>query len=102
MTEKLRLDTHFESGTGIAVKGYLSEEDVTIFRISADLKRFFVSDGTILKNLDEADLCRTQILVKFREDVSQILKNPCGNHHIVFYGHHADEIRRVMSELLNI
>ncbi len=102
MTDKLRLDTHFESGTGIAVKGYLREEDVTIFRISADLKRFFVSDGTILKNLDEADLCRTQILVKFREDVSQILKNPCGNHHIVFYGHHADEIRRVMSELLNI
>ena len=100
MTKDLRLDTHFESGIGIAVKGYLTEGDVTIFRLSADLKSYFVSDGTILKNLEEPDLCRTQILVKFEEDVSQILRHPCGNHHIVFYGHHADEIRRVMGILL--
>ena len=101
MTKDLRLDTHFESGTGIAIKGYLKEEDVTIFRLSADLKNFFVSDGKILKNLDEPDLCRTQILVKFEEDVSEILRKPCGNHHIVFYGHHADDIRRVMKSVLN-
>jgi len=100
MTDDLRLDTHFESGTGIAIKGYLREEDVTIFRLSADLKNFFVSDGTIIKNLDEPDLCRTQILVKFEEDVSEILKKPCGNHHIVFYGHHAEDIRRVMRDIL--
>ena len=101
MTKDLRLDTHFESGTGIAIKGYLKEEDVTIFRMSADLKNFFVSDGKILKNLDEPDLCRTQILVKFAEDVSEILRKPCGNHHIVFYGHHAEDIRRVMKGILS-
>ena len=100
MTGDIRLDTHFESGTGVAIKGYLREEDVTIFRLSADLKSFFVSDGKIIKNLDEPDLCRTQILVKFEEDVSEILKKPCGNHHIVFYGHHADDIRRVMRSIL--
>ncbi|MDC7292104.1 hypothetical protein NXH67_01045 [Butyrivibrio sp. DSM 10294] len=100
MTKDLRLDTHFESGTGVAIKGYLKEQDVTIFRLSADLKHYYVSDGTILKNLDEADLCRTQILVKFQEDVSEILRKPCGNHHIVFYGHHAEEIRRVMDAII--
>ena len=100
MTEELRLDTHFESGTGVAIKGELKEGDVTVFRLSADLKNYFVSDGEILKNLDEPDLCRTQILVKFKEDVSELLKRPCGNHHIVFYGHHAEDIRRVMGELL--
>ena len=100
MTKDLRLDSHFESGTGVAIKGFLKEEDVTIFRLSADLKSFFVSDGTIIKNLDEPDLCRTQILVKFKEDVSEILRKPCGNHHIVFYGHHADDIRSVMKSLL--
>ena len=100
MTGDIRLDTHFESGTGVAIKGYLREEDVTIFRLSADLKSFFVSDGKIIKNLDEPDLCRTQILVKFEEDVSEILKKPCGNHHIVFYGHHAEDIRRVMRSIL--
>jgi L-fucose isomerase-like protein len=100
MTGDIRLDTHFESGIGVAIKGYLREEDVTIFRLSADLKSFFVSDGKIIKNLDEPDLCRTQILVKFEEDVSEILKKPCGNHHIVFYGHHAEDIRRVMRSIL--
>ncbi len=100
MTEELRLDTHFESGTGVAIKGELKEGDVTVFRLSADLKNYFVGDGEILKNLDEPDLCRTQILVKFKEDVSELLKRPCGNHHIVFYGHHAEDIRRVMGELL--
>ncbi|MBQ3798634.1 MAG: hypothetical protein II842_20540 [Butyrivibrio sp.] len=100
MTRDQRLDTHFESGTGVAIKGYLREEDVTVFRLSADLKNFFVSDGKIIKNLDEPDLCRTQILVRLEEDVSEILKKPCGNHHIVFYGHHADDIRRVMRNIL--
>ncbi len=98
MTERFRLDTHFESGTGIAVKGELSTGDVTVFRMSADLEHFFVSDGIILKNLDEKDLCRTQILVRFDSDVSELLKHPCGNHHIVFYGHHSDEIKNVMRE----
>ena len=100
MTDDLRLDTHFESGTGVAIKGFLEEGDVTVFRMSADLKNYFVSDGEIIKNLDEPDLCRTQILVKFKEDVSELLKRPCGNHHIVFYGHHADDIRKVMDEIL--
>ena len=100
MTDDLRLDTHFESGTGVAIKGYLREEDVTIFRLSADLKNYFVSDGKIIRNLDEPDLCRTQILVKLEEDVSDILKKPCGNHHIVFYGHHAEDIKRVMRSIL--
>ncbi len=100
MTEELKLDTHFESGTGVAIKGYLKKGAVTVFRLSADLKNYFVSDGEIVENLDEPDLCRTQILVKFKEDVSELLKRPCGNHHIVFYGHHAEDIGRVMEELI--
>ncbi|MCR5153262.1 MAG: hypothetical protein K6B75_00290 [Lachnospiraceae bacterium] len=100
MSREFKLDTHFESGTGIAIKGYLSEEDVTVFRLSADLKRFFVSNGRIVRNLEEPDLCRTQILIKFEEDVTELLKHPCGNHHIVFYGHYAKEIRSLMKEML--
>ncbi len=102
MCRSFKLDTHFESNTGIAVKGYLAEQDITVFRISADLKRFFVSNGHILKNTEEPDLCRTQIQVKLDSDVSELLKHPCGNHHIIFYGHHADTIRRVMQELLDL
>lgn len=100
MTKEYKLDTHFESGTGVAVKGYLKEEDVTVLRISSDLRHFFVSDGTIVKNLEERDLCRTQILVKLEEDVTSLLKNPCGNHHIIFYGHYASVLKDVLENLL--
>lgn len=100
MTERYELDTHFESGTGIAVKGYLREEDVTVLRISSDLKNYFVSDGRIIKNLEEQDLCRTQILVELKEDVGTILRKPCGNHQIIFYGHHAGLIRDVLDDIL--
>ncbi len=100
MTERYTFDTHFESGTGLAVKGYLKEEDVTVFRISADLKRYFASNGRIVKNLEEPDLCRTQILVKLERNVGELLKHPCGNHHIIFYGHHEDNIRALMENLL--
>ena len=54
----------------------------------------------LLTNGSNNSLCRTQILVKFEEDVSEILRKPCGNHHIVFYGHHAEEIRHVMDAII--
>lgn len=100
MLDRYVLDTHFESGTGLAVKGYLKETDVTIFRMSSDLKRYFVSEGKIIENLEEKGLCRTQIRVHLNENVESILKTPCGNHHIVFYGKHKDEIETLMKELL--
>ena len=100
MLDHYKLDTHFESGIGVAIKGYLKETDVTIFRLSSDLKRYFVSNGKIIENLDEKGLCRTQIKVRLDEDVDSILKTPCGNHHIVFYGKHKDEIDALMNELL--
>lgn len=100
MLDRYVLDTHFESGTGVAVKGYLREEDVTIFRMSSDLKRYFVSEGKIIENLEEKGLCRTQIRVHLEEPVETILKTPCGNHHIVFYGKHKEEIDTLMKNLL--
>ena len=63
MTKNYKLNTHFESGIGVAVKGYLKEEKVTIFKLSRNLKNYFVTTGTILKNLEEKNLCRTQIEV---------------------------------------
>lgn len=100
MCETYKLDTHFESGIGLGVKGELEEGNVTIFKISNDLKRYFVTEGTIVKNLNERTLCRTQIYVQCGEDIKTLLKNPCGNHQIVIYGHHAEEIRKLMKNYL--
>ena len=100
MLKKYKFETHFESNSAVAIKGYLKEQDVTVFRMSSDLKHYFVSEGKILRNLEEADLCRTQIEVEMECDVKELLTNPCGNHHIIFYGRYKNIIDSLMKELL--
>ena len=39
MVENYELDTHFESGIGIGIRGYMKEGPVTIFKLSGDLSR---------------------------------------------------------------
>ncbi|MBQ5391065.1 MAG: hypothetical protein IIU44_01705, partial [Spirochaetales bacterium] len=94
MVDSFRYDTHFESGIGVAVKGEMREQPVTILRLSRELGSYWCAEGTIIRNLDEKTLCRTQIEVELDNgyQVSDLLKNPCGNHHIVFYGRHRSEI----------
>lgn len=99
MAESYRYDTHFESGIGVAVKGELKEKPVTVFRLAKDLKSYWIAEGEIIENLDESTLCRTQIEVKLDDDysVADLLRNPCGNHHIVFYGRHKEEIEKFLN-----
>lgn len=94
MLRSFSYDTHFESGIGVAVKGELQETDVTIFRMSSDLKSYYVAEGRIVQNLSDRDLCRTQIKVELDDchNIAELLSSPCGNHHIVFYGRHRKEI----------
>ena len=92
MVKDYKFDTHFESRTGVAIKGYLYEDDVTVLRLSSNLCDYFIEEGKIIRNLDDPNLCRTQIEVLFDNDISEILKKPCGNHHIIFYGRHKKEI----------
>ena len=92
MISSLKYDTHFESGIGVAIKGEFFEKDVTVFRLSSDLKRFYVGEGKIVTNLNDQRQCRSQIRIKMDDDISILLREPCGNHHMVFYGHHKDEV----------
>ena len=100
MADSFSYDTHFESGIGIAVKGELKEIPVTILRIAEDLKTYWCAEGEITDNLNESTLCRTQIEVKLDDSYStgDLLLSPCGNHHIVFYGRHRDEIESFLKE----
>ena len=99
MAESYRYDTHFESGIGVAVKGELEEQPVTVFRMAKDLNSYWIAEGEIVENLDESTLCRTQIEVKLDESyhVADLLRNPCGNHHIVFYGRHREAIEKFLN-----
>ena len=97
MVERYELDTHFESGIGVGIRGYMKEGDVTIVKVSGDLSRLFVAEGTLVRNQNEPDLCRTQQVVKL-DDASQtnyFLTRPIGNHHVVVPGRWKEAIEAV-------
>jgi len=95
MADSYEVMTHYESGIGVAFRGRLKEEDITIFKLSNNLKDYYVTEGKIIQNLDECNLCRTQIKIKI-EDTKYFLSNPYGNHHIIVYGSHKDELVKYM------
>ena len=88
-------NTHFESGIGVAVHGEMPVGDATIFKVSGDLNRSFCTEADLLSNQYENNLCRTQINLRLKENPQEtcteyFLKNPVGNHHIVFSGAHKE------------
>ncbi len=99
MPKTYTLDSHFESGIGVAVKGELKEEKVTIFKLSKNLKDYYVTTGTIIRNLNEPNLCRTQIEVKVDENIEYFLTRPYGNHHVIIYGDHKEELENYMQNI---
>ena len=89
MVERYSYNTHFESGIGVAVHGEMAQGDVTVFKTSADLGRTFCEEATLIENRYGRDLCRTQVLLRMKNPevlTEYFLKNPIGNHHIVFSG----------------
>lgn len=99
MVDNYYLDTHFESGIGVAIKGYLKEEKITIFKLSRNLKDYYVTTGSIIRNLEESNLCRTQIEVTIDENIEYFLNRPYGNHHVVIYGDYKKEIINYMNNI---
>lgn len=92
MLKQFCLNTHFESGIGVAVQGTFEEEDCTIFKCEGDLSRFHVQEGRICDTPFSNELCRTQIRVSLN-DFSYFLTRPINNHHIICRGRHAEQVR---------
>ena len=89
MVEHYELDTHFESGIGTGIRGYMKEGPVTIFKLSGDLTRHFIAEGQLVRNESKPDLCRTQQVISLsdKRQADYFLTQPIGNHHIIMPGH---------------
>lgn len=97
MANKLEFMTHFESGLGIGVRGELSKGEITIFKLSRDLKNFLLISGEIKENLTLPNYCRTQILVKIADnELYPLINKSFGNHVIISYGDNSSEISNVL------
>lgn len=90
-------DTHFESGIGLGIKGRLNLGKATIFKMNGDLKHFEVFEGSIVQSLNKNNLCRTQVKIAFNEPIEEILSKPNGNHLVIFYGAHKEELVKILS-----
>lgn len=99
MPRRITLDTHYESGIGVALKGDLEIGDATIFKANGMLNKAYISPAKIINNLDKKDLCRTQILLQPEEGVSYFTERPIGNHHIIINGDYAKLLEDFMKEL---
>ena len=100
MVERYELDTHYESGIGVGIRGYMREGDVTLFKVSGDLRRHFIAEGTLLRNEARPNLCRTQQVIRLSDPsrMQYFLTDPIGNHHIVVPGH----VGALLEEMLKV
>ena len=98
MVERYELDTHFESGIGVGIRGYMKEGPVTIFKVSGDVKYYFIAEGMLVRNQAKPDLCRTQQVIQLTDktQVQYFLNNPIGNHHIIMPGHHKELLEKFL------
>ena len=97
MVERYEFDTHFESGIGVGIRGYMKEGPVTIFKMAGDLSRSFIAEGTLVRNEANADLCRTQQIIQLEDkrQMTYFLTEPIGNHHVIMPGHHREELEEL-------
>ena len=98
MVERYEFDTHFESGSGVGIRGYMKEGPVTIFKVSGDLSRSFIEEGQLIRNQAKPDLCRTQQIIRLSHpsQASYFLTSPIGNHHIILPGHHQELFEEIV------
>ena len=99
IVERYEFDTHYESGIGVGIRGYMKEGPVTIFKVSGNLSRYFIEEGELIRNQAKPDLCRTQQVIQLSHpsQASYFLTNPIGNHHIILPGHHHELLEEMLS-----
>jgi L-fucose isomerase-like protein len=93
MPDEYYFKTHFESGVGVGIRGIIREGKATIFKLSGNGHNYFVSGGEIIKNLNDKNLCRTQIRLKLKQDVKYFLQESIGNHHLICKGDYSKLVK---------
>lgn len=98
MVERYELDTHFESGLGVGIRGYNKPGPVTVFKASGDMSRHFAQEGMLRECQGEPNLCRTQQVISLDDKcmTRYFLTTPIGNHHIIIPGRHKQAIDELL------
>lgn len=98
MVEKFELDTHYESGIGVGIRGYFTGgRKVTIVRLDPISKVMRYSIGKIIRGAPmRKELCRTNLTIRLEpnrsENISQYISDAVGNHYVIALRDISEEI----------
>lgn len=88
-----KLDTHFETGKGLAIAGNFSSREFTIFRFDNSVSKLFVTLASALKQPKSRNACRTQLEVELTPEASRYFtRAPFGNHHLLLPGNYVNRL----------
>lgn len=100
MTDRYIIRNHFESHTGVSIQGIMEEGPVTVFKCGGSgLDRYYVGSGQLIENLEDENMCRTQLKIRMNEDIGYFIREPIANHHLVIKGDYSALINRFMQEM---
>lgn len=88
-----RLETHFESGIGVAVAGEFQERYFTLLKVDAVKKQYAMMKGESMEHKYSPNLCRTQLKLYIPGADSYFFNKPLGNHHILIPGDHCGRLQ---------
>lgn len=96
LVESYSIRSHFESGLGVGIQGFIEDGPVTVFRLGGeDIEKIWVSEGDIVARGNSEKLCRTQVEIKLSDGIiSDLLNRPLGNHLVMVKGHMRSVIMR--------
>jgi hypothetical protein len=79
-----------------------TDQEVTICRLSGDLRSMLVARGKIVdcEEMDSDAYCRVKAKVKI-ENPKEFIHKTSGNHHVMVYGDYREQLRR-LNEILSI
>ena len=79
-----------------------SSQEVTICRLSGDLKNMLIASGIIVDSveMDDDTYCRVKAKVKIKNP-KEFIHKTTGNHHVMVYGDYREQLRK-LNEVLGI
>lgn len=87
LSSSFKIDTHFETGKGLAINAAIRGDEFTLFRVDNQLNRMFVGLGKMVEQPYSNSSCRTQLTLQLNNGEERyFVDNPLGNHHLVIPG----------------
>lgn len=101
LTRAYELKTHFESGLGVGIAGFIPEgSKVTMVRLDPISRTLRFAVGTVASGVPlSAHHCRTQVRIRLNADLKNLIEYSIGNHYVLVFEDISEELKYVAEVL---